>query len=225
MPQQSTQVAQIFFDSSSANRRHQAAPLTAWLRVPLDWYHSSTYSYFPDETHTSIRRAYTPPSSPSTKRQFCGYCGTPLSFWTESSREEADYISLTLGSLIGEDLRELEDMGLLPFESETESTSSSIEGKREAELGSGSASPRDDTTEALPWFETLIEGSRLGRLEKRRVRKVGLPGGRLSVEWEIIEWDDGINEGGVDSGTTKRKIGDVEGDDADKGDVVMSGGL
>src|SRR2546421_6283673 len=96
--------------------RSQAAPITSWLRIPLDWYHSTTYAFFPDETHSSIRRTYTHPRYPDTKRYFCGFCGTPLSYWSERPPLEKNFIYLTLGSLVAEDLRDLEELGLLPEE-------------------------------------------------------------------------------------------------------------
>jgi len=84
--------------------------------VPLTWYESSTFAFFGDETHATIRRCYTSPNDQSSKRYFCGFCGTPLSYWSEEPPSEADYISLTLGSLAGSDLQDLEELGLLPKE-------------------------------------------------------------------------------------------------------------
>ncbi|KKA18819.1 Uncharacterized protein T310_7228, partial [Rasamsonia emersonii CBS 393.64] len=109
--------AEVIFDSSRDHRRFQGAPLTAWLRVPLTWYRSQTYSYYPDETHAAIRRTFTPVHAPHSQRNFCGFCGTPLTYWTESPPEEADYMSVTLGSLFSDDLRMLEDLELLPRDS------------------------------------------------------------------------------------------------------------
>jgi len=61
-------------------------------------------------------------------------------------------------------------------------------------------------TNALPWFEKMVEGSSLGRIRRTGLRKEG--NGRV-VEWEIMEW----TEGGDDGSTLgKRKIDDVEGD-------------
>jgi hypothetical protein len=77
--------------TEDAEGKSQATPLSAWLRVPLDWYHSSTYAFFDDETHSSIRRTYTSPNEVNCKRSFCGFCGTPLSYWSESPASEAEY--------------------------------------------------------------------------------------------------------------------------------------
>ncbi|KAI9794079.1 MAG: hypothetical protein M1816_006704 [Peltula sp. TS41687] len=203
VPQESNEIAQIFFDSGSDHRRHQASPLTAFLRIPLAWYHSATYSFYPDETHTSIRRAYSSPSHPNSKRHFCGYCGTPLSYWTEEPATEADFISLTLGSLIGEDLRELEDLGLLPPEAAQDAKE-----EREEIMRASGNHDLNGNGDKLPWFETLMDGSRLGRMSRsRRIAKARSRDASVTVEWEIVEWDD---DSGETNSLGKRKIGEMD---------------
>ncbi|KAI9652427.1 MAG: hypothetical protein M1829_001649 [Trizodia sp. TS-e1964] len=194
--------AHVFFDSSGEQRRLQAAPLTAWIRVPLSAYQSTTTSFFPDETHSSIRRVY---SLPLAQHHFCGYCGTPLSRWSESPAAEKDFIALTLGSLLADDLHDLEDWGLLP---------SSDDDKTEAEGEKAESAG----TEGLPWFETLIEGSRLGSVVRSmkttyvstavRTRQQS-EGGRVKVQWEIVEWEE-EESGSGSSASAKRKIGEVD---------------
>ncbi|KAI9822835.1 MAG: hypothetical protein M1826_000363 [Phylliscum demangeonii] len=206
-PTASWQAAQVLFDSSSAHhRRSQAAPLSAFLRIPLSWYHSQTHAYYPDETHPAIRRSYTSGTQPHAIRHFCGYCGTPLTYWTEQPPAEADYISLTLGSLRGEDLRELEDWGLLRALLDED------EGRKEAaeeeELAAVAV-----VYAGLPWFDRLLDGSRLGQLmlrHRERERRAGEVAGHaprheggfagpgpgpvetaVRVEWEIVEWTEG----------------------------------
>ncbi|RAK78384.1 uncharacterized protein BO72DRAFT_476675 [Aspergillus fijiensis CBS 313.89] len=114
LPDDVTDHAHVYFDSSQDNRRFHGSPLTAWLRVPLSWYQSHTQSFFPDETHASIRRIFSPHHAPHTQRVFCGFCGTPLTYWSEVPRDEADFMSVSLGSLFGEHQRKLEDLDLLP---------------------------------------------------------------------------------------------------------------
>ncbi|KAK4543874.1 hypothetical protein LTR36_004648 [Oleoguttula mirabilis] len=131
IPGASATRAQVFFDNSTANRRSQATPVTAWLRVPLDWYHSTTFAQFPDETHSSIKRTFnTPPTNtalPATRRSFCGYCGSHLTAWNEGlqgAERGGDTIDVTLGSLLSESLNRLETLQLysdLDEESESES--------------------------------------------------------------------------------------------------------
>lgn len=168
-----------------------ATPLAAYIRVPLSWYHSTTYAFFPDETHTMIRRVYTHPSQEHSKRHFCGYCGTPLSYWSEEPRSEAEYINLTLGSLLREDLRDLEDMGLIP---EVESGAESHEEDQRQPEGQQSPAGRPSRTMALresygvPWFDGLVEGTRLGNMRKSRGVQRSQDG-QVKVEWEIVEYN------------------------------------
>lgn len=186
-----------------------ATPLAAYIRVPLSWYHSTTYAFFPDETHAMIRRSYTHPSQQSSKRHFCGFCGTPLSYWCEDPMSEADYINLTLGSLLREDLRDLEDMGLIPDDSDPEEDESA-----EAPTAD-SGSLREYF--GVPWFDGMVEGTKLGKLRRRQ--GVGQShDGSVKVEWEIVEYsDDGKGDAGEDvdmdaasSASGKRKMHERE---------------
>ncbi|KAF3481204.1 uncharacterized protein GIQ15_03963 [Arthroderma uncinatum] len=200
IPLAASDQAEVYFDSSSLNRRTQAAPLTAWLRVPLEWYQSSTVSYFPDETHAAIRRTFVPPEDPHCRRVFCGFCGTPLTHWTESPPEEADYMSITVGSLFSQDQSALEDLGLLPEDADTgapvisTSTSTSVTPAPSSSRQVASTEPQMFVTRqrgtlgGIPWFEEMIEGSRLGRVGKHR-RGVG-GNESMHVEWEVTEWHD-----------------------------------
>jgi len=209
VPPNATEVAEVFFDNSASQRRSQATPLSAWIRVPLTWFHSTTYAFFDDETHSSIRRVYTSPREQHSKRHFCGYCGTPLSWWTESPASEADYISLTLGSLSGADLRELDELGILPeeFSNIRESTEEIVPRQSSVDL-----LPSITQRQGVPWFETLIEGSTLGNI--RRTRGKGqTEDGQIKVEWEVMEWtDDGTEE--ETQGNSKRKLADLDATDA-----------
>ncbi|TVY82550.1 hypothetical protein LSUE1_G007791 [Lachnellula suecica] len=216
IPQESTESARVFFDSSAAHRRSQATPLSAWLRVPLTWYQSTTFAFFEDEKSSFINRTYTSPHDLSARRNFCGFCGTPLSYWSESPASEAEYISLTLGSLNGSDLRDLEDLGVLPSEA-LEDAENDKEKIENVVPFTGSNTLNGSANEGLPWFETMVEGSRLGKMKTTSGKRQS---GRYKVEWEIVEWtDDG--EGEVLSPTkspTKRKLGEVE-----EGDSKMEG--
>ncbi len=159
----------------------------------------------PDETHSSIRRSYTSPYEQDTKRYFCGFCGTPLSYWSESPPSEADYISLTLGSLFGSDLRDLEDLGLLPSEA-LEDLNAKDKSENVTSHGGNDGLNRE-IGESLPWFETMVEGSRLGKM-RRSWGESRSGSGRVRIEWEIAEWNDDDTEGET-SAPLKRKIEDV----------------
>ncbi|KAI9669861.1 MAG: hypothetical protein M1831_006896 [Alyxoria varia] len=255
IPETHATSASVYFDNTSRARRSHATPLQAFLAVPLEWYHSSTIAYLPDETHTSIRRTYhttsLPPSSTPiettsndsgeaehqhTQKTFCGYCGTPLSTWSDESsaweqpagaREShpptpaapsapthpADWIAVTLGSLLDEHMPILDELGILPADDdeidEENDQSTNDEAPRRTDQGAQTqptttttttttrtsttrTSPHDTTTNVLrttggrgiPWFEELVEDSGLGRIRKKR-------GGHTTanerVEWEVVE--------------------------------------
>jgi len=195
---------------------HHATPLpTPLLRIPITWYRSFTLPLYPDETPTTIRRVS--PSSPFTLRHFCGYCGTPLSYWRENPIREKDYISVTLGSLWGDDVKVLEEMGVLPGESEES------EGEEEGEevyvLGED-------------WFGKMVEGSRLARVltkqkpshlathsyihhhtasSQPQSHQITISKSNIKVEWEIVEWssDDEDPDAATKTPSTKRKISEI----------------
>ncbi|TKW56945.1 hypothetical protein CTA1_8027 [Colletotrichum tanaceti] len=129
---------------------------------------------------------------------------------------EADYIHLTLASLRGEDLRDLEDLGLIPEFEEAE------EAEEQPAIPTTTTVVGRDTR-GVPWFESMIEGTRLGSLRHSQVVDHSRDGA-IRVEWEIVEWTDSDDlpevapaaAGDVDMMTnnaTKRKMGDR--DDAD----------
>ena len=165
-----------------------------------------------------IRRVYTHPSHSYSKRHFCGYCGTPLSYWSEDPRSEAEYISLTLGSLLREDIGDLEDMGLIPDASDLEDESDEDQRQQKTILSSPRPSSRSTALRqsyGVPWFDSLVEGTRLGKM--RRSRGVERShDGRVRVEWEVVEFGDddaagdlNVDTGMVHPGKRKRDSSDV----------------
>ncbi|KAI1374925.1 hypothetical protein F4677DRAFT_446833 [Hypoxylon crocopeplum] len=218
LPTGTSEVAQVLFDSTADHRISSATPLSAFLRVPLAWYHSQTFPFFPDESRVSIRRIYSHPAEQNVIRQFCGFCGTPLSYWTEEPSSEADYIQLTLGSLLTEDLHSLEELGLIPDESEQDSMDivPTLTSNQESQLIG-----RDITS--IPWFESMILGSRLGNIHTTRGVHQSRDG-RVRVEYEITEWtgddasEDETGEASEPSATGKRKRGET--DDGDGGNTA-----
>lgn len=181
-----------------------ATPLAAYIRVPLSWYRSTTIAFFPDETHAMIRRVYTHSTQDYSKRHFCGFCGTPLSYWSEEPRSEAEYINLTLGSLLREDLRDLEEMGLIP----DESSDGAEEAKEEAATPARTTDLRQSF--GVPWFDTMVEGTRLGNMRRSHGMKSSHDG-KVNIEWDIVECtDDGdVEMSPVQPG--KRKLQDRDG--------------
>ena len=183
-----------------------ASPLSAFLRVPLSWYHSQTFAFFPDESRSSIRRVYSHPAEQHTLRHFCGFCGTPISYWSEQPRTEAEYIRLTLGSLLTEDLHGLEELGLVPgAESEDEPMDAVAPVPPRDGAGDSQLIGRDIT--GIPWFEGLVSGSRLGNLQTTRGARESRDG-RIRVEWEISEWT--ADDDDDDANTGKRKRGEAD---------------
>ena len=203
-------------------------PMTSWLRythvlgralslrVPLTHIHSTTYAFFPDETPNTIRRVFTPDHSPHTKRHFCGVCGTPLSYWSEENPEEAELIYVNLKTLRSESFDRLEDAGFLSgvsSEDEREEARESI--KKPTQV---TAIGQGREVRGSPWFEEMIEGSRMGRLKRRRGGQISADG-NTKVEWEVTEFDSSEpDEGSVN--TNKRKLGSL----GESEDVEMRSG-
>ncbi|KAM0436874.1 hypothetical protein ACHAPT_002587 [Fusarium lateritium] len=208
IPQDGISEAQVLFNTESLHQIPLATPLAAYIRVPLSWYHSTTYAFFPDETHALIRRVYTHPSQEHSKRHFCGYCGTPLSYWSEDPRSEADYINLTLGSLLREDLRDLEDMGLIPEEGEQRQRTTS---EQPAEAVGRSTALRQSY--GVPWFDGLVEGTRLGSMRRSQGVQQSQDG-RVRVEWEVVEFS-GSSEGDEAGGSAGQAEATGEGEDVE----------
>ncbi|KAL4934462.1 uncharacterized protein BDV17DRAFT_8239 [Aspergillus undulatus] len=234
IPDNVTDHARVYFDVGRDNRKSYGTPLTAWLRVPLSWYESHTESFFPDETHGTIRRIFSPHHAPHTQRVFCGFCGSPLTYWSEHPREEAEYISVTIGSLYGDDQHVLEDLQLLPRWEEPEPPKTIAEHVVTTPARNVSASslsnilaPSDGSTSGLtrtyrhgmldgiPWFEELIEGSDLGRLMKMRRGGGSSDDRSTTFEWEVSEWTSTGSdaEGSTSQAVGKRKRGQPTGDD------------
>ncbi|MCJ1462422.1 hypothetical protein MMC07_001023 [Pseudocyphellaria aurata] len=180
------------------------------LRIPLSHLRSTTYAFYPDETHNAIRRAFTPQNAPHTKRHFCGFCGTQLTYWSEETREEAEWVCVSIGTLKSESLEKLEEAGLLAGAEENEKaeTSDWNDGKK--------GTMKRKLKIGTPWFEEMIQGSELGRMKRRRGGQSSLDG-RRTVEWEIVEFTTDDEKDSI-IGTGKRKI-DITDDD-----VPMRGG-
>ncbi|KAH7328482.1 hypothetical protein B0I35DRAFT_19338 [Stachybotrys elegans] len=178
IPRDDVHQAQVLFNTEPVHQIPFGTPLAAYIRVPLSWYHSTTHAFFADETHATIRRVYTHPTQQHSKRHFCGYCGTSFSYWSEKPWTEAEFISLTLGSLLREDLRDLEDMGLIPNETQNE--------RAQTPTSPLAVSVRPRLSNGVPWFEGMVAGSRLASLSRTTNRD-----GRTEFDWEIVDFTDG----------------------------------
>lgn len=65
-----------------------------------------------------------------------------------------------------------------------------------------------------PWFEELVENTKLGRFKQRRGGHSSRDGS-VRVEWEIMEWTEGDADDEAGPASSKRKIGDIEGEDTE----------
>lgn len=119
-------------------------------------------------------------------------------------------ICVTLCSLTSTDLRDLEERGLLPTEALADAETD------KEKIAGGNRVLRGEVTEfeTVPWFETMVEGSRLGKMKTSKGTKTD---GRFKIEWEIVEWTEGDREEhGKNEGETaetavtgKRKLSDI----------------
>ncbi|KAL2123955.1 hypothetical protein VTJ04DRAFT_320 [Mycothermus thermophilus] len=253
-----TQVARVVFDTHPTHRTILGTPLPAYLRVPLAWYTSEIIPRHPDETRAQIRRVYQLHSDddfednddqgkkkndsnnnnnnkPFHIRHFCGFCGTPLSYWrAHPPQGEGEFIQLALGSIVPSDLRELEEefgVVVMPqgLSDSPSSRAASPVSARSAGVGSGQQAATGEKKQeeeeeeegylglvgGLPWFDELVEGSRLGRGLRRTMMTTtrswstegwGTGTGRVRVAWEVTEWTE---EGsGCGESPRKRKFDD-----------------
>lgn len=126
-----------------------------------------------------------------------------------SSREEDDFISLTLGSLVDEDLDRLGDLGLLDDENDEVMDTEKIKGTESSSqrMVSVVKSAGGLASRGAPWFEDLVEDSQLGRIRRQKGGHTSADGS-MQVEWEVVEWSSADQqEEGI---LGKRKIGDIE---------------
>jgi hypothetical protein len=168
----------------------------------------------PDEERTSIQRTFTSPFTPNSRRQFCGYCGTQLTSWHERTHDDAEHICLTVGSLLDEDQALLGQLGYLP--AGESSGDDDFHGAGPSSRQTRTVATRSEPhSRGAPWFEEMVEHSQLGRFKQQRGGHTSR-NGNVKVEWEVMEWteaDDADDEGAAPA--SKRKIGDVEGADAE----------
>jgi hypothetical protein len=205
IPKQQTQLAELRYDNTSATRHHAAGPVTLWLRVPLSWFTSATFAQFPDETRASIQRSFISPFASNTRRQFCGYCGTQLTSWNERTRDDADHICLTIGSLLDEDQALLGQLGYLPSGESSDEDASAAGPSRTSRAVIRS----EPQIRGSPWFEEMVEHSKLGRFKHQRGGHSSRDGS-IRVEWEVKEWTEDDDADDESMTPSKRKLAEVE---------------
>jgi hypothetical protein len=157
----------------------------------------------------SIKRSFVSPFTSNTRRQFCGYCGTQLSSWNERTRDEAEHICLTVGSLLDEDQELLGNLGFLPS-SESSDDEANVTGLSRTNP-TRTVARSGPQARGAPWFEEIVRDTRLGRFKQQRG---GHSDNGVHVEWEVTEWSEADNADDESSATAnKRKIGDLDADE------------
>lgn len=117
-------------------------------------------------------------------------------------------MDVTLGSLWGESLSLLERLGWFEDESSGEEDAEGVGERAVRRRTAGSMSNR-----GMPYFEELVEDSKLGKIKRRRGGHVDSEG--REVQWEVTEIESGsdgdavmesVGEGG--NGNKRLKMGD-----------------
>ncbi|KAL8680514.1 MAG: hypothetical protein Q9186_003313 [Xanthomendoza sp. 1 TL-2023] len=152
------------------------------------------------ETHTEIRRVFTPRHAPHTKRHFCGFCGTPLTHWSEDGEGDADWVHVNLASLRSKSVEKLAEEGLLA------TTVRAVASHDDGKVLDRTSISDGREIQGPPWFQEMIEGSELGRIKHQRGGQISADG-RNRVEWEVVEFSSEPKENGNNTG--KRKLDQV----------------
>ncbi|KAF8251142.1 hypothetical protein K440DRAFT_638379 [Wilcoxina mikolae CBS 423.85] len=95
-----------FHDHCTDCRRATTSLATAYFIIPTEciiWSDSSSQHL---KTYVS--------SEGDVERQFCGQCGTALTFYQKSRAKRVECIDVTIASLSEEDLKRLDTLGLTP---------------------------------------------------------------------------------------------------------------
>lgn len=122
---------------------------------------------------------------------------------------------MTVGSLLDEDQALLGQLGFLP----SGDSSDEDAGPRAGPSNHRSLIRSEPQGQGAPWFEEIVQNTRLGRIKQQRGGHSSRDGG-VRVEWEVMEWTEA--DDADDEGTTtpsKRKIGALEGDDTEMRNV------
>lgn len=89
----------------------------------------------------------------------------------------------------------MEELGFIPDDTDSDDASRDMD-TEDAPEGEIEEHSSTDIRESfgVPWFEDLVEGTRLGRLRRRHGASRSKDG-KMQVEWEIIEYSDNGNDG------------------------------
>lgn len=182
--------------------KYSANPIKAWslsLRIPIAYIQSTTHASWSDETHGTIRRTFTPPHAPHTKRHFCGFCGISLTSWSEKPEADADWVHVNLRTLKRGSVEKLFDEGVFT----ASLTDQRARGGSEEKGSKDTPDSEGYLVRGAHWYDDMIDGSELSRIKRRRGGQTSTDG-RSRVDWEIIEFTEEPKETGGSTG--KRKL-------------------
>jgi len=120
---------------------------------------------------------------------------------------------------LDEDQELLGELGWLPGDSSDEEATAprGMQAQAQAQDERERTVVQAERAKGTPWFEELVEDTRLGRFKKQKGGHVSRDGS-VRVEWEVVEWtegDDADDEAGETPTPAKRKIGEVEEEDTE----------
>lgn len=114
---------------------------------------------------------------------------------------------MTVGSLLDEDQAALGELGFLPNGESSDEDFTDIAGPSR-QNGAHAAIKSEPQARGAPWFEDMVENTRLGRFKHQRGGHSSRDGS-VRVEWEVIEWTDADDADDEATPSGKRKIGEV----------------
>jgi hypothetical protein len=115
---------------------------------------------------------------------------------------------VTVGSLLSEDQDLLGELGFLPSGDTSDEDTAAVGSPSKLRTMVRS----EPQARGAPWFEQLVETTRLGRLKQQRGMHSSQDG-RMRVEWEVVEWEEGADADDEGGSPSKRKFGEVDADD------------
>lgn len=98
----------------------------------------------------------------------------------------------------------MEDLGLLQFAQDRAESEAAQQETSVIEAHT----PRAAAHRGAPWFESMVEDSRLGKLQRQKGGHTSKDGS-VRYEWEVVEWTSADGDEAAAS-TSKRKLGDLE---------------
>lgn len=115
-----------------------------------------------------------------------------------------------------EDLHDLEDLGLIPDETDSDESGQDLDTEKAVDTKPDQSAGVLQQSFGVPWFEELVQGTKLGKMRRRQGGGQSQDG-NVQVQWEIIEYSDNGAEEDIDMATPssgKRKLDERDDDEA-----------